>query len=90
MTAIVPARFKTKKAFKLALLAGEEISLRDPTPWGEDTITFNQPASTLSSAGHFLQGVKMQPGSAVYCTNHPKRSWFAEIIIQPNGTLRVR
>lgn len=63
MTHIVdPIRFKTKKAFKEAIKAGEDIYLSDPS--------FIYPNSGRISE-------ILNEDKNVYVTNHPKRSWFA-------------
>lgn len=30
---------------------------------------------------------EMAPGRTVVCTNHPRRSWFAQVQIGPNGEI---
>lgn len=66
MTHIVESRFKTKKAFKKAIKEGENPYLNDPAIIGGVSGTVSE--------------ILEQKG-VIYCTNHPKRSWFARIII---------
>ena len=85
MTAVVPSFIKTKKQLKAHLEAGEKLILEDPTPWGWNRIELNYGETNLN-----VNGEDKMPGDSVYCTNHPKRSWFAQITIQPDNTLRIR
>lgn len=67
MTAIAPSKFPTKKALREAASAGSpefaETVFENPTPWGSERLV---PAN-------------MKPGDCFVCTNHPRRTWFAEV-----------
>jgi hypothetical protein len=96
MTAIVPAWIATKKQLKAAISEGVEITLLDPTPWGDDQIVLNKarPGAELNPhrkipLGRTSSETILQPGEAIFCTNHPKRSWFAEIVVMPDNSLKV-
>jgi hypothetical protein len=65
--------FQTKKALKEAVAAKQDFNIMTPTPWGDK----------------FTTSRDIVPGEAVVCTNHPKRSWFASIKRQPDGSLKV-
>lgn len=75
MTCIVnPSRFPTKKSLKERILSGGQVWIEDPS--------VNRPRSFLSS--------ELQPGEKVTVTNHPKRSWFAQVGRDVDGTLYVK
>lgn len=64
MTHIVA--FSTKKAFKEAVaIAPQNVYLRDPS-------IFNPVSGSVTEV--------MEKVSHITVTNHPKRSWFAEVI----------
>jgi hypothetical protein len=54
---------KTKKALRATLEGGGEVFFEDPS-------IFN-PRSVFSKS--------MKLGEKLVCTNHPKRSWFAQV-----------
>lgn len=64
LTHQVPIRFKTKKAFKEAVKEGEQIFLIDP--------------SVFHPRSGFIEEI-LEHTDVIYATNHPKRSWFAQI-----------
>ena len=68
------SQFKTKKALKEAVKAGERVYLADP-------------AIINPSSGYIEDILKDQP--EITCTNHPKRSWFARIYRGKKGEIRV-
>lgn len=64
MTCIVdPKKYPTKKSLRQALLAKEVVSFRDPSIVATRTFTSED----------------MRVGEQIVVTNHPKRSWFAEV-----------
>lgn len=70
MTHIVnPSRYPTKKAFREAVLRGTEVYCEDP--------------SIFSPKAYYLNGGEnngdLQEGGSFVVTNHPKRSWFAQV-----------
>lgn len=73
MTAIVPTWIKTKKALKDAIINNADITFTNPTPWGNEYPT--------------LKG--MTPNQTIFCTNHPRRSWFAQITCTGPNTYKV-
>lgn len=89
MTAIVPLSIKTKKQLKAHLAAGEQLILQDPSPWGTRFIHLNAQLDGGKRIAHIINGHEMEVGYSVCCTNHPKRSWFAQISIKPGGSLKV-
>lgn len=76
MTCIVKG-FKTKKDLAAAAKAGEPIQISNPSPFPQGTYEWNGWAAD------------MPIGKVAIVTNHPKRSWFAQITKRPDGTLRV-
>ena len=75
MTCIVsPKRYPTKKAFREAALAGDKIWIEDPS--------FFNPRYFFSD--------DIPPGRTEVVTNHPKRSWYAQIGRKPSGELFVK
>lgn len=73
MTDIVD--FKTKKELKEAI-ASNEYFLIERTGFGGDT-------------GLYYRTDTIAEGASVYVTNHPKRSWFAQIS-RKDGKLIVK
>jgi len=64
MTCIVsPTVFPSKKALKEHLAAGANVNIYDPTIFNERRFTARD----------------MAVGEVVVVTNHPKRSWYAQI-----------
>lgn len=93
MTAIVPASITTKKQLKQHLAEGQYLELKDPTPWGEDLYMLNV-TSVPVLGGPLKQDYKvpergsrmvLNVGHTIYCTNHPKRSWFAQLKLTEKG-----
>jgi hypothetical protein len=79
MTMIVSG-FKTKKAFKETMLAeGEAIPFEDPAL---------MPEWKKYGRTYFTLGV-MEIGDTFCVTNHPKRSWFAEVKCTAAGQYKV-
>ena len=75
MTCIVyTKRYPTKKSFREAALAGDNIWIEDPS--------FFNPRCFYSD--------DIPPGRTEVVTNHPKRSWFAQIGRKPSGELFVK
>lgn len=76
MTCIVDAhRYPTKKRFK------EMIAQSPGSVWIEDPSIFNPWTKTA---------VDIVRGEEVVVTNHPKRSWFAQVGRKADGTLYVK
>lgn len=85
MTAIAPLYIKTKKQLKSEITEGQTVFFDDPTPWGSRTIEVNPEAGTIT-----VDYLEQPPGFFFTCTNHPRRSWFAEISIDASGTIKVK
>ena len=76
MTCVVsPTKYPTKKALKAAVEAAPQ------RVWIEDPSIFSP---RLFSAD------EIPPGCTEVVTNHPKRSWFAQIGCKADGTLFVK
>jgi hypothetical protein len=93
VTAIVPQHIKTKKALKTAFADHDTLEITDPKPWGEDIFVFNVP--TPEGLKHYKYPAgstkhEVMESTIVYCTNHPKRSWFAQIIVAAGGKVIVK
>lgn len=80
MTHIAPARFKTKKALKEAIESGASVFLNDPSVF--------DPVS--GQYDHILETMEARGRSSFVVTNHPKRSWFAEVTRNRDGKIVVR
>ena len=78
MTHIVPPTIKTKKELKEEIKAGRRLYFQDPS-------LFNPQSWEVNSTSN----LSLPKGSTIYCTNHPKRSWFAQITRKQDGTYRV-
>jgi hypothetical protein len=77
MTCIVsPQSYPTKKALRLWVL-------KDP-----DCVTIHNPSmfTTLTS----FSANQIGPGQEYTVTNHPRRSWFAQVGRKADGTLYVK
>lgn len=85
MTAIAPLNIKTKKQLKETISAGESIFFDDPTPWGSRLIAVHSADNRI-----FVDYLEQAPGYSFTCTNHPKRSWFAEISLTSDGIIKVK
>lgn len=80
MTHIVPREFKTKKDFKAAVESGQ-------VSWSLDDPSIHQPKSVFFNALELedsYQQTNMEVGECVFCTNHPRRTWFAKVTRKPN------
>lgn len=82
MTHIVPAHVKTNKQLR-------ELLYSDP-----DSVRFEDPSifpgACSGTAREILDNqVEIGRRGAFQCTNHPKRSWFAEITYDSRGRLKV-
>ena len=77
MTHIVDPLIKTKKQLREEIKNGyaARIYMHDPAIVNPDSGT--------------IPGLVDRHGS-IFCTNHPKRSWFAEITRDRNGNLIVK
>lgn len=76
MTHIV--NYSTKKAFKEAVEKDESrVYCDDPSMFG----------AVWAGSPRFILN---QTGKAFTVTNHPKRSWFAEVILTKDGIIKVR
>ena len=65
----------TKKAFREAIKDNAgEIWIEDPSIFRPRTFYASQ----------------LRPGEEVFVTNHPKRSWFAQVGRKADGTLYVK
>lgn len=72
-----PPLFKSKKDFKAAVESGKDVYLHDPG--------FHDPKS-----GRVSEIVdKFHPGTLTV-TNHPKRSWYAQVVRDKTGKIRVK
>lgn len=67
MTHIVEAHVKTKKQLREMLTS---------TP---ERVVFHDPSSRISGEPAIVEAHLMPVGKTLYCTNHPKRSWFARV-----------
>lgn len=75
MTCIVDAsKFPTKKSLRQAILAREVITITDPS---------------LVNPRKFTTA-DMRPGQSELVTNHPKRSWFAQIVKLEDGRILAK
>lgn len=86
MTAIVPLNIKTKKQLKEIIAARKPLVIKDPTPWGTRSIILN----VNLTRPILIDGAYAPKGYSFTCTNHPKRSWFAEISLTSDGTIKVK
>lgn len=78
MTMIVD--YPTKKALKEAVANGPEyVQVIDPSLMPE----WRKYGATQFSLD------AMKAGDSIVVTNHPKRSWFAEIVCKGNGVFKV-
>lgn len=68
-----PKQYPTKKALREAIQRGESVAIEDPS--------FMAPRSFFTS--------DMIIGQDEIVTNHPKRTYFAKIRKQVDGTLKV-
>lgn len=73
------AHFPTKKAFKEAVDTGENPYLEDPS-------IFSPVSGRVSNILTWMNEAGKTP--VIYVTNHPKRSWFAEVKLV-KGKVRV-
>jgi hypothetical protein len=67
MTMIIE-RFKTKKALKEAIARGDQVEIIDPALMPE----------WRKYGSHFEISI-LPLGEAIVVTNHPRRTWFAEL-----------
>jgi hypothetical protein len=67
-------KYPTKKSLKEALAKGEIIVIEDPSVFKPRTFTTTD----------------MERGEKVIVTNHPKRSYFAEIFKDVDSTFKVK
>lgn len=76
MTCIVKniIKYPTKKALREAVAAGEIVSFEDPS-------IFNP---------RWFTTYTMAKGTTEVVTNHPKRSWFAQVTKDLNGKVVVK
>jgi hypothetical protein len=75
MTMIVDVnRYPSKKSLKEALERGETITIEDPSIFNPKIFTTEE----------------MERGQKVIVTNHPKRSYFAEIFKDVDGRFKVK
>lgn len=76
MTCIVsPSRYPTKKALR------EAVAKEPARVWIEDPSIF---------APRSFSAAEIGLGLCEVVTNHPKRSWFAQIVRKPDGSLAVK
>jgi hypothetical protein len=69
-----PDKFPTKKSFRQALLAREDITITDPSVFEPRVFTT----------------ADMQPGQSEFVTNHPKRSWLAQLVKLQDGRILAK
>lgn len=75
MTCIVdPQQFPSKLSLRRAIAARDRIEIEDPS---------------VSKPRKFLL-TDMVPGQVEVVTNHPKRSWFAELTKLADGRVQVK
>jgi len=75
MTCIVSLTlYPTKKSLKEAIQKGESIMIEDPSIINPRVFTTQE----------------MEVGERVVVTNHPKRSYFVEIMKDVDGTIKVK
>lgn len=75
MTCIVsPTEFPSKKSLREAVVAGREVYIEDPSIFKP----WYRPLSDF------------KPGEEVVVTNHPKRSWFAQVGRTEKGAFYVK
>lgn len=75
MTCIVDSeKYPTKKSLRQAIGARERVVIRDPS-------VFNPREFAIS---------EMKEGELIVVTNHPKRSWFAQLKKLPDGRIEVK
>lgn len=75
MTCIVnPEQFPSKLSLRRAIAAREPIEIEDPSVF--------KPRKFLVA--------DMTPGQVEVVTNHPKRSWFAELTKLADGRVQVK
>lgn len=74
-----PKKYPTKKAFREAILAGENVRVVDPAIVGSVSGEVRTVLRILESRGEEFYTV----------TNHPKRSWYATVDRGRGGQLRV-
>lgn len=75
MTCIVdPQKYPTKKSLRQAIGARESVTIKDPS---------------LFNPREFLH-TEIREGELIVVTNHPKRSWFAQIKKLPDGRFEVK
>lgn len=95
MTAIVPDYVKTKKLLKELLSQGNYMELTNPTPWGDELYMLNTThIYPAEKGGPLTEDYKIDVYGKrtilpcdykIYCTNHPKRSWFAQLTLTEKG-----
>jgi len=74
MTCIIQG-FKTKKALREHVLQGNvDVQIHDPSIFNERWFTIRD----------------LQPGEEIVATNHPKRSWFAQVGRYTNGVYYIK
>jgi len=74
------ADYPTKKAFKEAVAADpSKVYIEDPAIMKEWQV-FGVSSFTLN---------RLQPSQSITVTNHPKRSWFAEVKCTGDGVYKV-
>ena len=82
MTCIINStKYPTKKALKLAVAQDALLVGQRPQVYITDPSIVNP---------RFLPVTELHPGEEVVVTNHPKRSWFAQVGRKADGTLYVK
>ena len=76
MTMIIEG-YASKKALREAVAAGTEVTVYDPSLM-EDWRKY----------GEYFKISSLPEGASIVATNHPKRSWFAEISVK-GGKIKV-
>lgn len=75
MTCIVDAeKYPTKKSLRQALMAREVVTVTDPSVANPRKFTTED----------------MRPGQSEFVTNHPKRSWFAQLVKLEDGRILAK